>query len=227
MQPLRSRLLELSSGHSRALVYPEQGFQLYAFDVKEAQRVTRVVHASDGPFEPWDRRHGNPILFPSICESFAGEQRGAWLHDGKPLLMPLHGWARDLYFYVEERTESSVTARMARPHTFAAAFPFELELILRYSVESRSLTLSAEVHNTGSVPFPYALGFHPYLRAPLTQQGTRGACKLHLPAGTRITSPDSWRTLHTQEFSEQTLSADHTLLNEGIVLRGTSQWSSA
>lgn len=94
------RLIQLRTAQSVARVYPEQGFQLHGFDVEMAGRRVPVVHGSSGPFEPWDRRFGNPILFPAVGRS-VGRQRDSWEHAGQSLLMPLNGLARDAYWHVE------------------------------------------------------------------------------------------------------------------------------
>ena len=219
MSLLKSRLIELRQGNTRALLYPEQGFQLYGFDVKlKDDRTVSAIYAGDGPTEPWDRRHGNPILFPNICDSYVGDRQGVWQWDGKELLMPQHGWARDLYYYIEERDDTSLTAKLAKPHSLAIAYPFDFDLRLRYRVEERSLILETEVQSRDERPFPYALGFHPYLRAPLTNDSSRSHCEVALPSAVRVTSPDTWKTLHEHEIEEQTLKANDPTLGEGIVL---------
>src|SRR5262245_24912380 len=88
-----SRLVSLEDGDSRALVYPEHGFQLHAFDTVIGGREVQLISGPGGPREPDDRRYGNPVLFPAAGRS-NGSQPDHWDHHGKPLFMPQHGWAR-------------------------------------------------------------------------------------------------------------------------------------
>src|SRR5262249_28999906 len=153
---------------SRASIYPEQGFQLRGYEVGVARgQPTRVVFGPEaGEREPRDRRYGNPVLFPSVGASH-GPLPESWEWGGRPLLMPQHGWARDLYWHVEEQDSASVSGLLLPTNGMRAAFPFPFELRLRYALEQGALRLDATLTNSGSDPFPYALGFHPYLLAPI------------------------------------------------------------
>jgi galactose mutarotase-like enzyme len=217
---ITSRLITLDDGESRALVYPEQGFQLHAFDVGlGAGRRVPAIFGPPGPSEPPDRRYGNPVLFPSVGLSH-GSQPDSWDHGGRALLMQQHGWARDLYWQVEAADARSVTGLLVPTSGMRAAFPFPFTLRLRYAVERRTLTLDATLANTGPTAFPYALGFHPYLRAPL-EGGTRDACRVSLPGGTRLSTPDNWRTLTPSPTAPRTVLATEGELPGSIVLSET------
>lgn len=96
-----SRLVRLQDEDSVVLVYPEQGFQLHGFEVvfKDGRQV-QAIYGPPGPeFEPWDRRYGNPILFPNIVDA-NNSQANSWDFEGRALPMPKHGWARDMYWHV-------------------------------------------------------------------------------------------------------------------------------
>lgn len=107
--------------------------------------------------------------------------------------------------------------RCQHPTGFKASFPFAFELRLRYALEGGALVLSAELANLDATPFPYALGFHPYLLAPLAG-GARERCRVRLPAGTRLTSSDSWRTIGRAAAPDRTIVASDPELPRSIVL---------
>jgi galactose mutarotase-like enzyme len=211
-----SRLVTLTDGDTRALLYPEQGFQLHGFSVGP----TEVVYGPPGPREPADRRYGNPVLFPSVGLT-SGSRPHHWDHDGQPLQMHQHGWARDLYWHVIDHDGHSLTALLTPTTGMKVAFPFDFELRLRYAVSGPALVLDTTLTNTGGAPFPYALGFHPYLRAPLGGSGSRQACKVALPAGTRLTTSDNWRTVARAAASARTIAATDAELPGSIVLVDT------
>jgi galactose mutarotase-like enzyme len=214
-----SRLIVLEDGGSRALVYPEQGFQLHGFDAALGGKTVEVVFGPRGAREPADRRYGNPVLFPSVGLS-TGSAPNTWEHGGRALLMQQHGWARDLYWHVEHVDARSITAVLTPTNGVKAAFPFDFELRLRYAVAGPALSLETTLANKGAEPFPYALGFHPYLRAPLAG-GRRQDCRVNLPHGERLTSPDTWRTLARGPAEARTIDLTDAELPGSIVLTET------
>jgi galactose mutarotase-like enzyme len=220
--PLPSRLIVLDDGHGRAHVYPEQGFQLHAFEagLGDGKRAA-AIYGPPGVGEPPDRRYGNPVLFPSVGLSH-GSQPDSWDHGGRALLMQQHGWARDLYWHVETADARSVTGLLVPTGGLRAAFPFPFTFRLRYALDGRTLALDATLCNTGPTPFPYALGFHPYLRAPLGEQG-RDRCRVSLPAGVRLQTSDGWRSLDRSPAAARTIVATDPELAGSIVLTETDR----
>jgi galactose mutarotase-like enzyme len=218
--PSSSRLVVLDDGESRAHVYPEQGFQLHGFDVGLDGRRVPVIYGPPGPIEPTDRRYGNPVLFPSVGVSH-GSQPDSWDHGGRALLMQPHGWARDLYWQIEEHDARSVTGLLVPTNGMRAAFPFPFSLRLRYRLDRRALVLDTTLENTGPTPFPYALGFHPYLRTPAGNPG-RDRCRINLGAGTRLQTPDGWRTVTREAVGARTIGAADGELGGSIVLTDTA-----
>ncbi|HEY0709705.1 MAG TPA: hypothetical protein VGG33_23030 [Polyangia bacterium] len=220
MSTVTSRLITISDGKSRALVYPERGYQLFAFSTEVAGKTVDVIHTPPGDIEPTDRRYGNPILFPAVGLS-NGSRNDAWDHGGVALPMPPHGWARNVYWQVTEITPQSVTAVCLPNPGFKLAFPFDFELRVRNHLSDGVLVTETTISNTGKTAFPYALGFHPYLNAPLGPGGRRDQCDVELPAGTRLTSEDAWRTIARAPAPARKVSVSAAELPGSIVLEGT------
>ena len=204
-----SRLVRLGDGASHALVYPEQGFQLHGFAaVVDGRAGGAPIELVYGP--PGRASRPTGVTATRCCSRRSGVTFGAeadrWAHDGRALPMQQHGWARDAYWHVEAIDERSVTGVLVPTTGIRAGFPFGFELRLRYALEDDALALDAELANRGDEGFPYALGFHPYLRAPLAG-GTRRDCRVRLPAGVRLQSADSWRTITRDAAQARTVDA--------------------
>ena len=220
MSFVSSRLITIEDSQSRALLYPERGFQLFGFSTQIGDRTVDIIHAPPGDIEPADRRYGNPILFPAVGVS-NGSRADAWDHDGVPRPMPPHGWARNVYWQIVELGKSALTA-VCLPHPgFKLGFPFDFELRLHYQLGGGELRVETTISNTGSQGFPYALGFHPYLCAPLGPGGRRDQCDVAVPAGTRLTSGDGWKTITRQPAAARTIAATAAELPGSVVLGET------
>jgi galactose mutarotase-like enzyme len=203
--------IEGAAGH--ALLYPEQGFQLHAFVAKVDGRDVDVIDGPTGDREPDDRRYGNPVLFPSVGVT-AGAEPDRWTHRGRAMPMQQHGCARDAYWHVDAADGRSVTGVLVPTTGIRTSFPFAFELRLRYAIEAEGLVLTAEIANRGGERFPYALGFHPYLTAT-------PRCRVSLPAGVRLRSEDSWRTIARAAAPARAIDATDAELPGSIVLAET------
>ena len=219
------RTIELRDGKARAFVYPEHGFQLHGFEAEVPGRGSvPVIYGPPGRGEPWDRRYGNPILFPNIVHCH-GARRNSFEHAGQSLLMPQHGWARDLYWHTESIEKNSIAGWLEPTHGVALAYPFQFLLSFRYELQEGALILTGEVANTGAEPMPYALGFHPYLRAPLAAAGSRQACSVEIPPGVRLRTTDEWTSVTRSPEPSRRVELSDPWLSEGFVMEQTGALS--
>lgn len=108
-----------------------------------------------GEYNRGDSFHGGiPVCWPQFGNRFSRE-------------LPQHGFARKLVFdvrgaeYSEEMTE--VTVGISSDGETRKMWPYDFDLECRISV-SMKLNLYLKTKNTGSVPFDFSCGFHPYLR---------------------------------------------------------------
>ena len=210
---MNARHLLLQQGNKRAWVYPEQGFQLHGFEQDMGERGTaRIIYAPGTTPEPFDRRYGNPILFPTPSRSQSRAGQDTWEWKDEVLPMPFHGFARDLYWQVVDTRTNSVTAMLVPQGIPRICFPFDFEVRLTYRLDDGGLTLDTEVSNSGEESFPYALGFHPYICAPLGPKGTIGDACVLLPESVRVSSDDGWRTQRRQSLEPSRLQADEEMV---------------
>ena len=137
-----------------------------------AEPVSWTVSGRDylwsGEPEHWNRHA--PWLFPVVGASAGGEVRVA----GRTYPMAQHGFARDLPFTIVARSADSVTLRLVDGPETREHYPFAFRLDITATVRSAGLDFAIRVTNSGAVPLPYALGFHPAFPWPFAG-GTRAA----------------------------------------------------
>src|SRR5690349_625297 len=91
MVAMEARLIFLERGDKRAWVYPEQGFTLHGFEQDTPRGLASVIYQPARGSEPWDRRYGNPVLFPAPSATTGPQGPNTWEWNGRTLPMPFHG----------------------------------------------------------------------------------------------------------------------------------------
>jgi galactose mutarotase-like enzyme len=81
--------------------------------------------------------------------------------------MGTHGFARLSEFAVSEKADSSVRLRIVDTDATRAQYPFAFRLDLVFAVTGATLSMRAEVTNTGAGRMPFSFGFHPAFHWPL------------------------------------------------------------
>lgn len=100
----------------------------------------------------------------------------------------LHGLVFDRPWNVDEaagKAEGAVLRSNFTAADFPAVlrrYPFPFTLAVTYTLAGNTLGCTAEVRNLGGEPMPMGFGLHPFLRAPLAADGTRGDCLVEVPA---------------------------------------------
>lgn len=118
-------------------------------------RVGGTEYLWSGDPAHWNRHA--PWLFPVVGASAGGQVTvGAARYP-----MAQHGFARDLPFTVVDRGADAVTLRLTDGPETRVHYPFAFRLDIAARVKPSGLDLTVTVVNTGDVPLPYALGFHP------------------------------------------------------------------
>ncbi|MDP3546814.1 MAG: aldose 1-epimerase family protein [Phreatobacter sp.] len=105
-----------------------------------------------------------PILFPIVGWARNGEVR----IDGIARPMGVHGFAGSRPFRVVEQGEASCRLELVDDAETRAVYPFGFSLSVSYDLTVDGLAIGFTITNAGDRPMPYALGFHPGFRWPLT-----------------------------------------------------------
>lgn len=120
----------------------------------------------------WDRgteelRGGIPPLFPVCGRLLKDGVRGLYHVDGKPFVLPIHGFSMRLPWEVVDASRpAALRLRLADTDATRQIYPFAFELDLLYSVSAEGLACRLAVRNAGDVPMPFYAGFHPYFLTP-------------------------------------------------------------
>lgn len=147
--------ISITSGQLSADIHPF-GAQLFA--LRDAQGHD-LLWNGDPAF--WTGRA--PILFPIVGELADGQYR---LGEERYHL-PRHGFARATNFALVESTPSSALLRLGSDAQTLGAYPFPFELEIGFALQDATLTVAAQVKNSGVGVLPASFGFHPALRWPL------------------------------------------------------------
>ena len=160
------------------------------------------------PAKPRWPSHG-PLLFPVVGE-LADHRLTV---DGQTYPMERHGFARRLRFDWVERTAESCTLAITDTADTRAHYPFAFRLEAAYTLRADALRVALTATNTGSVPLPCSMGFHPAFNWPL-DGGRKEDYRIELSeeegdtvgqldeaglVARRVPSPVLGRTLHLSE----------------------------
>lgn len=150
-------LRDTEAGSSAAIV-PSRGGTLASFVCGGYE----YIYVHDENFHSAERaRCAVPVLFP--CCGRTKEEIWSW--NGKPYPMGIHGFVHSCDWEVEKESTdgcASVTISLSDNAFTRQYYPFSFLLHLTYSLRGSALTVSLKVENSGSEPFPYTFGFHPY-----------------------------------------------------------------
>lgn len=123
----------------------------------------------DGDPTFWSGRA--PLLFPIV-----GTLAGGRFHSGsRAYALPRHGFARHSRFVCTEAAGDRLTLSLVPDAAIRENWPFDFRLDMRFSVTGPTLSVVAEVTNSGSDRLPVSFGFHPAFRWPLPGEADRSS----------------------------------------------------
>ncbi|HEX2556083.1 MAG TPA: aldose 1-epimerase family protein [Microvirga sp.] len=126
-----------------------------------------------------------PILFPVVGASNEGQVRV----NGQTYPMPQHGFARGSIFALVGEGEDFAHFRLTDTPETRRHYPFEFQLDVTATLGAATLTFDYLVFNPGTVPIPYALGFHPAFPWPFAAEGIAGhAVEFEVPEDPMVPS---------------------------------------
>jgi galactose mutarotase-like enzyme len=106
-------------------------------------------------------RGGNPILFP-ICGPL---NDGKYTWKDQAYSMKNHGIARNAAWEVVDtcsQDEASITLRLSSNDLTKHMFPFDFEIIFKYTLKDGELSINQTYTNASTQDMPFYAGFHPY-----------------------------------------------------------------
>ena len=103
----------------------------------------------------WGRH--SPILFPIVGRLKDNE---TYIED-KLYNMSQHGFARDMEFEVIDETNSSIIYKLQSNEESKKFYPYEFELLIKYTLEENKLNVKWEVKNIDSRDIYFSIGAHP------------------------------------------------------------------
>jgi galactose mutarotase-like enzyme len=152
------RLIEHHT-NSWFVVVPERGGIMISlgFQGKELMYLDRKTFID----KTENVRGGTPILFP-ICGPL---NHGQYEWNQQTYAMKNHGFARTAVWEVVETStqgEASITLKLTSNDESNKSFPFDFELLFKYSLKNGALTIEQTYKNRSSQDMPFYAGFHPY-----------------------------------------------------------------
>jgi aldose 1-epimerase len=178
-----------------AQILPGFGFNCYSWRPVVAggafEALWAVPDFDQGTGRP--SHSGIPLLFP-----FPGRIRDSvYEYGGKRYTLTassmnngnaIHGFVMSRPWEVIERDVARVKARFLASKMepkILEEWPADFEVTAEYALSAEALSFTFTVRNPDTKPLPWALGLHPYFRAPLGEQGTIAECSLDVPAASR------------------------------------------
>ena len=135
----------------------EKGAELRSIKRKE----DNCEYLWQGDAKYWEDR--SPTIFP-ICSSV---YEGKYTYKGKEYEMGLHGFAQYSVFSATKINECEISFTLASSEETRKIYPFDFELVITYKLSGNSLTITADIKNTGSEILHATFGAHPGFNIPL------------------------------------------------------------
>lgn len=174
-------------GRSTFLAWPEAGARLMHWNHARVDGTIReVIHWPElkdlAESSVAKVRGGNPILFPFNARTFDRGDIHFWRgRDDQRRPMPMHGFARQGTFVVEQIDASGFRASLQPTAEDHANYPFSYQFTVTYRFEAQRLTCEFALTNQDGQTIPWCAGHHFYFTAPWTEGQTRDDYQITLP----------------------------------------------
>lgn len=114
----------------------------------------------------------SPVLFP-----FVGQCREKQYRYGKTTYsMGQHGFARDMEFQTEEKTEDTLWFCLSSTEETKKKYPFDFLLHIGYRIEAKKVTVMWKVDNKSEKDMYFAIGGHPAFYCPPDENMQKSEC---------------------------------------------------
>ncbi len=99
----------------------------------------------------------SPILFPIVGRL----KNDSYSLNGINYKMDRHGFARNYDFKVLNKTENSISFTLTDNDETLSHYPFNFQLIITYTINTKGLTIAYTVKNNSEEVMPFSIGAHP------------------------------------------------------------------
>lgn len=112
-----------------------------------------ILWKGDSKF--WGRH--SPILFPIVGRLKDNET----IIEDKLYNMSQHGFARDMEFEIIDNDDTSITYKLISSENTKYYYPYDFELIIKYTLLDNGVNINWIVNNTDSKDIYFSIGAHP------------------------------------------------------------------
>ena len=99
----------------------------------------------------------SPVLFPIVGRL----KNDTYIYKGVNYNLPRHGFAREMEFTFEQRSESQVVFELNETEATKTNYPFDFKLFIAYTLMGNELVIEYFVRNQSEVVLPFSIGAHP------------------------------------------------------------------
>ncbi len=99
----------------------------------------------------------SPILFPIVGRL----KNDSYGYNGKTYHIPRHGFARNMEFSFDKKSDSQVIFELNETEETKAIYPFTFKLLLAYTIVDMELVIEYFVRNQSDEVIPFSIGAHP------------------------------------------------------------------
>lgn len=99
----------------------------------------------------------SPVLFPIVGRL----KKDSYVFNGKSYHLPRHGFARNMEFSFDKRSDSQVIFELNETEETKTVYPFEFKLLMAYTLMDNELVIEYFVRNQSEEVLPFSIGAHP------------------------------------------------------------------
>ncbi|MEY4835140.1 MAG: hypothetical protein RI980_1255 [Bacteroidota bacterium] len=99
----------------------------------------------------------SPVLFPVVGRL----KYDSYSFNGKTYQLPRHGFARNMEFSFDKKSDSQVIFELNETEATKAIYPFTFKLLLAYTLIGNELVMEYFVRNHSDEVLPFSIGAHP------------------------------------------------------------------
>ncbi len=123
----------------------------------------RLEYLWSGDPAVWGKK--SPILFPVVGTL----KQDTYYYEEKTYELSRHGFAREHDFTVVQQSENAVSLSLKSDDSTLKKFPFAFDLIITYTIQENSLSVSYKVINEDNKLLFFSIGGHPAFKVPLAE----------------------------------------------------------